>query len=134
MFSSLTVTIMEESMPAVEPAAAIPAFILPIRRDLHFKLPSERVGDWHNEGPHVSHFFNALSLFFPDGERFFIHAVRHYRAQIVEPQLQQAVTAFIGQEAKHGRERSEEHTSELQSLMRNSYAVFCLKKKKNTLT
>src|SRR3546814_9152740 len=27
-------------------------------------------------------------------------------------------------------ERSEEHTSELQSLMRNSYAVFCLKKKK----
>src|SRR3546814_6390906 len=29
-------------------------------------------------------------------------------------------------------ERSEEHTSELQSLMRNSYAVFCLKKTKNT--
>src|SRR3546814_4026189 len=29
--------------------------------------------------------------------------------------------------------RSEEHTSELQSLMRNSYAVFCLKKKKNRL-
>src|SRR3546814_5813044 len=30
-----------------------------------------------------------------------------------------------------GGERSEEHTSELQSLMRISYAVFCLKKKKN---
>src|SRR3546814_10358248 len=30
------------------------------------------------------------------------------------------------------RESSEEHTSELQSLMRISYAVFCLKKKKNT--
>src|SRR3546814_5521726 len=30
-----------------------------------------------------------------------------------------------------GRNRSEEHTSELQSLMRISYAVFCLKKKKN---
>src|SRR3546814_8983281 len=29
-------------------------------------------------------------------------------------------------------ERSEEHTSELQSLMRTSYAVFCLKKKKST--
>src|SRR3546814_10210391 len=28
--------------------------------------------------------------------------------------------------------RSEEHTSELQSLMRNSYAVFCLQKKKHT--
>src|SRR3546814_4991699 len=31
-------------------------------------------------------------------------------------------------------ERSEEHTSELQSLMRISYAVFCLKKKNNTNT
>src|SRR3546814_7092797 len=30
------------------------------------------------------------------------------------------------------RDRSEEHTSELQSLMRISYAVFCLKKKKKT--
>src|SRR3546814_13752808 len=30
--------------------------------------------------------------------------------------------------------RSEEHTSELQSLMRSSYAVFCLKKKKKKLT
>src|SRR3546814_4553823 len=30
-------------------------------------------------------------------------------------------------------ERSEEHTSELQSLMRISYAVFCLKKKKNNI-
>src|SRR3546814_15839959 len=34
----------------------------------------------------------------------------------------------------HDHTRSEEHTSELQSLMRISYAVFCLKKKKNTYT
>src|SRR3546814_7154115 len=33
-----------------------------------------------------------------------------------------------------GEVRSEEHTSELQSLMRSSYAVFCLKKKKNIQT
>src|SRR3546814_2078320 len=32
------------------------------------------------------------------------------------------------------RDRSEEHTSELQSLMRISYAVFCLKKKKKNTT
>src|SRR3546814_10794885 len=32
----------------------------------------------------------------------------------------------------HQAGRSEEHTSELQSLMRNSYAVFCLKKKRQT--
>src|SRR3546814_9994583 len=34
--------------------------------------------------------------------------------------------------ASSSSSRSEEHTSELQSLMRISYAVFCLKKKKNT--
>src|SRR3546814_7924371 len=33
-----------------------------------------------------------------------------------------------------GLRRSEEHTSELQSIMRNSYAVFCLKKKKKKKT
>src|SRR3546814_3911841 len=33
--------------------------------------------------------------------------------------------------ANHPKIRSEEHTSELQSLMRISYAVFCLKKKKH---
>src|SRR3546814_6463728 len=40
-------------------------------------------------------------------------------------------TALLGVNNRNLRtfERSEEHTSELQSLMRNSYAVFCLKKK-----
>src|SRR3546814_1905401 len=36
--------------------------------------------------------------------------------------------------ARAGLPRSEEHTSELQSLMRISYAVFCLKKKKHGTT
>src|SRR3546814_3047145 len=38
-----------------------------------------------------------------------------------------------GGHSRQGRGRSEEHTSELQSLMRISYAVFCLKKN-NTIT
>src|SRR3546814_5643417 len=44
--------------------------------------------------------------------------------------------AEAGFSRRHGSEnpaRSEEHTSELQSLMRISYAVFCLKKKKQQL-
>src|SRR3546814_10517321 len=40
----------------------------------------------------------------------------------------------VGREPGFGQElRSEEHTSELQSLMRISYAVFCLKKKKQNI-
>src|SRR3546814_8592609 len=40
-------------------------------------------------------------------------------------------TRQVGAMAQKLAERSEEHTSELQSLMRISYAVFCLKKKNN---
>src|SRR3546814_4146087 len=50
-------------------------------------------------------------------------------------QSRRSARAIAVKLASHfGREehiRSEEHTSELQSLMRISYAVFCLKKKKN---
>src|SRR3546814_9929547 len=38
--------------------------------------------------------------------------------------------AIIPEITLHAEQRSEEHTSELQSLMRTSYAVFCLTKKK----
>src|SRR3546814_8601708 len=40
-------------------------------------------------------------------------------------------THYVGADSFGEIVRSEEHTSELQSLMRISYAVFCLKKKKN---
>src|SRR3546814_9017947 len=46
-----------------------------------------------------------------------------------QPNLQ---TAHIADELTEFAVRSEEHTSELQSLMRISYAVFCLKKKKTS--
>src|SRR3546814_2079176 len=44
--------------------------------------------------------------------------------------LRPGARAAHGVSAVQRHRRSEEHTSELQSLMRNSYAVFCLKKKK----
>src|SRR3546814_4473771 len=44
--------------------------------------------------------------------------------------MQQVERGRIDLDADINRYRSEEHTSELQSLMRISYAVFCLKKKK----
>src|SRR3546814_1594877 len=45
------------------------------------------------------------------------------------PVFRSAGTAVSGSPRVSGTGRSEEHTSELQSLMRISYAVFCLKKK-----
>src|SRR3546814_5607512 len=51
----------------------------------------------------------------------------HYRGLTPLPSRLRVGNAPIG------LERSEEHTSELQSLMRISYAVFCLKKKTNKI-
>src|SRR3546814_8057996 len=45
-----------------------------------------------------------------------------------------ATGGYIADREAFGVTRSEEHTSELQSLMRISYAVFCLKKKKQVTT
>src|SRR3546814_7984210 len=65
--------------------------------------------------------------------------LRVLNGRVVSPQIspqQYSVTSFcmglLNSSAPSHDFRSEEHTSELQSLMRISYAVFCLKKKKNT--
>src|SRR3546814_6916508 len=50
-----------------------------------------------------------------------------------EPIRHRVGLAYEDECFEFGVTRSEEHTSELQSLMRISYAVFCLKKKKQTL-
>lgn len=81
--------------------------MLPTRRNLRFKLDAARLRNWHAAGPWVTHFANAMSLSFPAGERYFIHTVRHYRDHIRDPELQEAVTAFIGQEAMHSREHED---------------------------
>src|SRR3546814_7782180 len=55
-------------------------------------------------------------------------------AMLIAQEAGATVTDALGQKLSFNREnRSEEHTSELQSLMRNSYAVFCLKKKQKTI-
>lgn len=46
----------------------------------------------------------GLSLLFPEGERFFIRAVKRYNDQITDPQLKKDVKGFIAQEAQHGRQ------------------------------
>ena len=81
--------------------------MIPIRRDLRFALPPERASDWHAFGSHVTHYFNALSLLFPAGERYFMDSVRYYRDQITDPVLKKQVLGFIGQEAMHTREHIE---------------------------
>src|SRR3546814_4807642 len=69
--------------------------------------------------------------------RSYLYAKQAYERLAEASATTGAVAAIELDRAKSAMEsaesRSEEHTSELQSLMRISYAVFCLKKKKTTL-
>src|SRR3546814_1938849 len=89
-----------------------------------------RPGDQPHEGEHGHALARAgfaddpQQLAFVEGE---IDAVHSAEAAAHGRELDREVADL---EQRH-RQRSEEHTSELQSLMRISYAVFCLKKKTN---
>src|SRR3546814_9128510 len=83
-------------------------------------FPVRSLFSYHGLGQHISPFL------------LLDYAGPHYFAPTAERR-------GVGQHPHRGFEtvtivydRSEEHTSELQSLMRNSYAVFCLKKKKQS--
>jgi hypothetical protein len=56
---------------------------------------------WYADSPALSHFFNALSAVFPDGEKYFIDSVRAYEDMVTDPELQQAVREFARQEGHH---------------------------------
>jgi predicted metal-dependent hydrolase len=52
----------------------------------------------------ATHFFNGLNLVFPDGERFFIRAVRDCLADVSDPALLEQVKGFVSQEGRHAHE------------------------------
>lgn len=116
-------TLLKSVKPSAATRNAKSETVTPTRRDLQFPLPADRVHDWvGNGGVHFTHLMNTMSLVIPVGERFFIDAVRHYRDQIQDPELKKAATAFIGQEAMHGREHDEYNAKMFERLP--SAAVF----------
>ncbi|KAF0807371.1 hypothetical protein A6D6_00923 [Alcanivorax xiamenensis] len=59
---------------------------------------------WYGNDPVATHLLNVLSITFPDGERFFVDAVRAFRDRVDDPQRQKDISGFIGQEAMHSLE------------------------------
>ena len=72
-----------------------------VRSNLDFKL-ADVPRYWFAGDPFLTRMFDALSLTFPDGERYFIQSVRLFRDHIQDPDLKQRVADFIRQEAQHG--------------------------------
>lgn len=75
------------------------------RRDVDFGLdPAAVPRDWVEGCPYATTMLGALSLLFPEGERFFVDSVKQLRQHVDDPALRAQIIGFIGQEAMHGRE------------------------------
>jgi hypothetical protein len=66
-----------------------------------FELAEALAGDWHGGSAFRTAYFNAMSLLFPLGEKFFIDSVRHFRNDVEDARLVGEITSFQGQEAIH---------------------------------
>lgn len=80
-----------------------PADLTITPRDLRLDRGASNPRWWHGGDPVATAFFNALSASFPQGETFFIEAVRRFRDR-GDARLQEQIQAFIAQEAAHTRE------------------------------
>jgi len=91
---------------------------IPVRRpalDFEREIPRFYLED----NPLKTHFFNAINLAFPDGERFFVRSVHDHLADIEDPALRADVRAFCGQEGQHANQ----HERFFEVLRRQGYEV-----------
>jgi len=83
--------------------AALPPGVEIRPRRMHFDFEGT-AKYWFDGEPFLTRFVEGLSMLFPEGERFFVEAVQHYRSSITDPELLTQIQAFAAQEGTHGAE------------------------------
>lgn len=74
------------------------------RRKLDFDFdPNVVPRDYYADDPVKSLVMTAFSIVFPEGERFFVDSVAHYKDRISDPELREAMKGFAAQEGMHSR-------------------------------
>jgi predicted metal-dependent hydrolase len=68
-----------------------------------FEFERALATDWYGGSAFKTAWFNALSMLFPLGEKFFIDSVRHFADEIDDPRLRAEIRGFQAQEATHRR-------------------------------
>jgi len=88
---------------------------------------------FYDDNALASAFWAVLQALFPDGERFFIRAVRDCRKRIDDPELQKDIDTFMEQKANHGRAHrevnamaQEVHGIDLKSIERRTARIMAL--------
>lgn len=97
MMSAVASQVLEHAVQDERPARSIP-----VRRP-SFDYTRVVSRHWFGGDPFLSHLANAMSLTFPEGERFFMDAVKHYEKRVTSPALKHEIPRFLGQEALHSR-------------------------------
>ena len=83
------------------------------------ELTAEVPRYWYGGEPFATHYLDALSSVFPDGEAFFVRSVLRYRDSIDDPELRRAIQGFAGQEGQH----SHQHDRHLELLSGHGYTA-----------
>jgi len=78
--------------------------VLPRNREYDIARSLQR--DWFDNHPFKTAWFNAMSITFPLGEKFFIDSVRYFAGKIADPKLNDDIRGFCGQEGFHRREHT----------------------------
>jgi uncharacterized protein len=81
-----------------------PADVPLIPRNREYDIARSLAGDWFDGHAFKTGWFNAMSITFPLGEKFFIDSVRHFAGEIEDPKLTEDIRGFCGQEGFHRRE------------------------------
>ena len=81
-----------------------PADVAVVPRNRQHDIERCLKGDWFDGHPFKTAWFNAMSITFPLGEKFFIDSVRKFSDQIEDPKLIDEIRGFCGQEGFHRRE------------------------------
>jgi uncharacterized protein len=85
-------------------ASRTPSDVTLTPRNREFDIARCLARDWFDNHAFKTAWFNAMSITFPLGEKFFIDSVRHFADRIDDPKLTEDIRGFCGQEGFHRRE------------------------------
>lgn len=78
-----------------------------IPRDFRFNIVGNRKRHWFGGSVYKSALMDGLSMFLPEGEKFFIRSLKHYATELGDKELAREINGYAVQEAFHTREHEE---------------------------
>jgi len=78
-----------------------------IPRDIRFGILANPTRHWLDGDFHKTALIDGLSIFLPEGERYFIRSLKHYSGKLKDKQLSAEINGYAVQEAFHTREHEE---------------------------